>query len=213
MFSDDIQRIFGSRIEGEIHPHCREERAGLYHSVDDESTECETLNFLNALVYLYKPQAMIETGAAKGFGSIAILDAMKRNGFGHLYSIEREARSIEKSRVNICKCDESLLDLVDFCNDDSMHWISSNAGIKFDMGFFDSELSVRHKEFNLMKGSGMFNFPFVAMFHDTSRLRPSYYPNNCSREMIAELDSISSRAQGHLEFQFSRGFRVVHLAK
>lgn len=43
---------------------------------------------LYVLVRLFAPKLMVETGVETGRSSFAILSAMKRNGTGHLYSID-----------------------------------------------------------------------------------------------------------------------------
>jgi predicted O-methyltransferase YrrM len=40
-----------------------------------------------------KPQVLVETGTDKGVGSCVIAEAIRRNGFGHLYTIDIEPES------------------------------------------------------------------------------------------------------------------------
>ncbi len=52
----------------------------------DGTAELATL--VHALVRLRKPQRVVETGVARGVTSAAILDAMRHNGAGHLWSLD-----------------------------------------------------------------------------------------------------------------------------
>lgn len=48
----------------------------------------EFASLMHALVLLRKPRTVVETGVARGLSSAAILDAMERNGAGHLHSLD-----------------------------------------------------------------------------------------------------------------------------
>ena len=48
----------------------------------------ERLQLLYSSVRIFKPKIMVETGVAGGSTSFTILSAMKKNGFGKLYSID-----------------------------------------------------------------------------------------------------------------------------
>jgi len=43
---------------------------------------------LYALVRVFQPEVVVETGVGPGGSSAFILNALERNGFGHLYSID-----------------------------------------------------------------------------------------------------------------------------
>jgi predicted O-methyltransferase YrrM len=48
----------------------------------------ELLNVVGAVVSLMKPKVAVETGVALGFSTATILDTMRANGVGHLYSVD-----------------------------------------------------------------------------------------------------------------------------
>jgi predicted O-methyltransferase YrrM len=207
-----------------VHIHAPEEKSHLYHALDDNSTEVEVLNFINAAVICLKPNRVIETGTFLGFGSIAILDAMINNGFGFLHSLEYKLDRIEDAKKNIKKyfgegfsaplnadhqnytdyCEIIHKSSIDFIN----NYKANKPTDKFDFGFFDSQLAMRHLEFQAMADQGLLNKGFVAIFHDTSRLRPLYLPDYSSPEMIEGLDKLSLGKEW-MEFPNSRGFRML----
>lgn len=52
------------------------------------AVELEVGELLHSLVRAVKPNVIVETGTHKGFSSLMIAEAIRRNGFGHLYSID-----------------------------------------------------------------------------------------------------------------------------
>lgn len=208
-FIDNLTAKFGVKKENEIHPHLPEERADLFHSADPTATEYETLNFLRSFIISTKPTHIVETGTHVGFGTIAIADAIKYNGFGKLWTIEYIDNYRQQAIANVKKYDESLLDHVNFILADTREWLK-NTDLQFDFGFFDSELAYRHIEFNIIKDNLKYNAPFWAMFHDTARNRSLTMGSNSSKEMIQELDNLSLGKEW-MEFPYSRGFRILKL--
>lgn len=55
---------------------------------DVQSSEDEVNEFLYALVRLLKPQCVVETGSYLGDGTLAIARALKKNGFGRVFSCD-----------------------------------------------------------------------------------------------------------------------------
>jgi predicted O-methyltransferase YrrM len=216
MLLQNLRIMFGASTEDKTHPHVVEERAHLYHSIDDgQSTEFEVLHFLNALIICFKPRRIIETGTAYGFGTIAIVDALINNGFGFLHSLDCNSNRIKQARGNLKKyfkkqktyqqhhqiIQQHSFDFID-------NYRAKTDADKFDLGFFDSSLVDRSSEFKMMAKRGILNKNFLAIFHDTSRLRSLSMPDHHCPEMIKELDQLS---QGNewLEFPYSRGFRIL----
>lgn len=210
-FGNSLIETFGCFGELDVHPHVVEERALLYHALDGGSTEIETLNFVNALVYSWKPKLCIETGVYRGFGSIAIGAALKANGFGKCYSVELDPARITEARGHMEKFDPSLLaeSKVEFVESDSLEFLRSFDKGKLDFAFLDSETHLRHQEFAILQERGLLADGAVVMFHDTSPHRMASGTGSDNAALNEALDGVSSR--GHIEFPYSRGFRVVVL--
>jgi hypothetical protein len=205
-FIPNMKSKFGMTKEEKIHPHDIEDRSSLFSSVDATSTELEILNLLNALVYYYKPFRVIETGTFVGFGTIAIADALKQNGFGTVDTIEIDNGCIQRAYGNIKIYDEELLKFIKIHQSDTLKWIEENKNLGFDFGFFDSALVIRAQEIDLLKKNGMLKKNFIAFIHDTSFFR------KCDKEdqiiMNADLDVLSKNRE-HFEGQLSRGWRMI----
>lgn len=73
-----------------------------YSAFNDAGVECETGEFLYAMVRILKPQNVLETGTHWGIGASYIGLAMKDNGFGHLDTIEflPEIHAKAQERIN-----------------------------------------------------------------------------------------------------------------
>ena len=205
-FSEAIAPLIN---EADIHPHCREERADLFHSFTGGGAELEVAQFLKALVFLFKPSNILETGTGEGYATLAIADGIKQNGFGKLHTIELDAHWIDKAKNLMATQDESLLDSVEFHVGKSLDWIANYSGPQFDFVFFDSLLSLRHLEFQAMQERSLLSPQALCVFHDTSRLRGKTM-HDYNPEMIEALDRAQ---QGHqwLESNLSRGLRLIKL--
>jgi predicted O-methyltransferase YrrM len=84
-------------------PSCN--RAELFHKASIAS-EClgvayETADFLYGLVRLTKPGVVVETGTHVGDSAEAIGEALKANGFGHLYTCDTNLEMTERARVRL----------------------------------------------------------------------------------------------------------------
>ena len=208
MIAQKLIETFGCFRETDVHPHCHEERGFLYHAIDGGTTEIETLNFLSALVYSWKPSLVLETGVYRGFGSIAIAAALKANGFGKVYSVEIVPERIEEARRHVEQFDPTLNDHIEFVCGDSLETIRNFDRGRFDFAFLDSETWLRGKEFALLQELGRFKPGALAMFHDTSiHRRDSCADDN--RELTDYVAKLETK--GQLGFPFSRGFHVVAL--
>ncbi len=199
------------KLENVGHPHCKEERAHLFHTFDFSSTEIEYLNLLHSLILVLKPITVLETGTFYGSGSIAIGAALKENGVGKLITLENNKDFVIISKNNIKAC--HLEDYIDIITIDSLNFIENNT-IKFDFVFFDSETKSRAVEFKaLYKKNCLTN---IVSFHDTSRLRMKTYPDQkgINDKYLKDLDYISKNyCNSSIEFKLSRGFRLMQLKK
>lgn len=210
MFSQSMEAVFSSVAEIDVHPHVEEERADLFRAVDIGSAELEILNFLNALIYLYKPRNVLETGTHRGFSAIAIASALKMNGFGKLHTLEYYPMWIDLASRNIEMYDRELVDYIEIHCTESTEWLKQYQGQPFDFAFFDSSLSERYVEFEITKKRGLFSPEAFVMFHDTSRHRGRYF-DDYAPEMLSSLDD-AARDKQRLDFNLSRGFRLFRVS-
>ncbi|MBV6459381.1 MAG: hypothetical protein HONBIEJF_02529 [Fimbriimonadaceae bacterium] len=209
-FSLTLQKVFGeAKSESDVHPHSPVERAHLFHSFDGGSTEIEVLTFLNALVLLFKPTTLLETGSGQGYGTIALAAAIKENGFGKLQSLEFDSNTAREALAKLQRFDDKLLPLVDIHVGESLDFLSGYDGPPFDFAFFDSDLKIRHREFEILKFRDKLRPGAVCVFHDTSRHRGEYL-HDFNAEMIMHLD-VASNSLERLESNLSRGVRLIRL--
>ncbi len=79
-------------------PECPQ--PGLWKMLDSQSTELEVLDFLTALVVTIKPRLIVETGTFLGYGTLALAEGLRQNGFGKIITIEFDpdirARALER---------------------------------------------------------------------------------------------------------------------
>jgi predicted O-methyltransferase YrrM len=208
-FGETLQEVFGSQKESEGHPHVKGEKAELFRTIDFTATEIETLNFLNALVYSFKPKVVLETGTYKGHGTLSIAHALKINGFGKVITVEHDSRLIEQAKTFISLFDESLLNIIDFVHADSVAFTRHYSEEAFDFCFFDTELSCRYDELKHLRRNNKLSNNALCMFHDTSRTRTL---RDYNKRFIKKLDKLQRHRQ-HLEFELSRGFRIIRLSR
>lgn len=57
---------------------------GAWSAPDELSVEFETAEFLTALVYLFKPKRILETGSGRLHSTTALYEGMKKNGIGYM---------------------------------------------------------------------------------------------------------------------------------
>jgi predicted O-methyltransferase YrrM len=113
----------------------------LWHMADSQSTELEVLDFLKALVTTVKPQLVVETGTFLGYGTIALAQGLKSNGFGRIVTIEYDPVIFAKANERIKAA--GLADWVESRNESSTE---STINGKIDLLFSDSALGVRERE-------------------------------------------------------------------
>jgi predicted O-methyltransferase YrrM len=85
-----LPRLVDLRSEQDVHPHVPEERPELFDAWNAGTTELDLLNWLHATVRVLKPKAVLETGAASEFGTIALASACRLNGFGKVHCLQLE---------------------------------------------------------------------------------------------------------------------------
>lgn len=208
-FWEALASRFGQTAEGQIHLHAREERAHLFHSVDSRSTELEVLNFINALVCLFKPETALETRTFLGFGTCAISAGLKSNGRGHAFSLEIDAVHVQWAREHLRQFDRSLEKMVTFINEPSLKFINEYQGKPFDFVFIDTELEIRMTELSLLRKRELLAPGAVCIIHDTSSYRPPETGGGGAddfrdRHMLLALEEQFEI----LQFPYSRGFHL-----
>lgn len=195
-----------------VHPHVDRERANLFAAYDAGSAEIEVLNWLYATICLTKPEKVLETGAAKGLGLIAMGSACRDNGFGKVYSVEIDRNLCNELEKTVVR--EGLEDWVEIVCENSMDYLG-RTDHKFDLAFFDSVCEIRALEFEVcMEKKCLSN---IAVFHDTSEFRtdsmnqwPSEPEHKKYRKML--LDSAKrADVKGYYENKLSRGLFVIFL--
>lgn len=144
-----------------------------WHSTEEESTELEVTELIAGLVRGLQPRLVIETGSGYGQTTMAIAEALDRNGHGMLITYEhdpgRRASLPKHSRVKVEGASLEA-DLV---------------GVVIDFAFFDSFPEFRVDEFRLFR-QWMRPGTIVA-FHDTAP-EASDGAGLALRMEIAELD-------------------------
>jgi predicted O-methyltransferase YrrM len=201
---------YGIRQESEVHPHIEWEKSHLFDAVDGASTELEVLNWLHSTIRLIKPQSILETGSYLGFGTIALAHACKMNGFGKVYSVEFNTNFYNHAKNLIQHA--GLSEYVELLNVDSINYLE-NCDVKFDLGFFDSENSLRGPECEICLKRNILNK--MAVFHDTSLYRTVVHgvkigkEQNDYRNKVYELSKYE-KCTGLQESNLSRGFMVLH---
>lgn len=208
-FAQSLTRFAEPHSEAEVHPHAQSERANLYSAPSGGAAEFEVLNFLNALVYLYKPNLVLETGTGSGLGTAAIAHGLMTNRFGHVHSVELDNQVRVRAGQTIARMQAGMVDWVTLHQGDSREFICNWQGDPFDFVFFDSLVEFRHVEFQTMQQQGLLNKGAVCVFHDTSRARGETM-SDFNRGMIDALDNESSGRQW-MESEGSRGLRVIRL--
>lgn len=196
--------------ESDVHKHCPQERADLFSAIDGGSAELEVLQFLEAMVFLFKPERLLETGTGPAYTSRAIVSGMAKNGFGQFTTLdidELSARYLADRLDDIPMLGKHIS--VAFHQADSKQWIREYQGPPFDFVFFDSLIDFRHTEFELLMSRSKLVPWATCVFHDTSRLRGETMPD-FNPEMISALDRFSHGRQW-LESDLSRGLRVIRL--
>jgi predicted O-methyltransferase YrrM len=185
-----------TRRESDVHPHAPEECAELFHAADGGGTEWEYLNLLFALVIACKPQCIIETGTANGFGTLALAAAAQANGIGRIITVDTGECQQAKGYVEQFR----LTERVHFVRAEAFAHCATTEDA-YDFGFFDSDVSCRHRECDVLirrkKICGL------ATFHDASSLR---FAHGSNFEMVQWIE-----ARAHTFFPLSRGFALIKL--
>ncbi len=208
-FAQFLSQGLETQPESRVHAHVPEERADAFTAFDGGAAELEVLNFLNALVYLFKPRHLLETGTGPGLTTIALASALQANGFGILRTVESEPHVSSAAQRRLEAFSPDIASRVSFQIGDSRGFIEAWEGPPFDFAFFDSLIAFRHIEFQMLLERRLLGSGALCLFHDTSRLR-GRYNSDFNPEMISALDEVSLGRQW-LECDLSRGLRLLRL--
>jgi len=193
--------------EQSFHPHCPEEKGDLFHIMNDHGSEFEVMNFLHAIVLLFKPVNILETGMQNGYSTLAMASACEFNGQGHVTTLDRcvNAHARAGARFTECGLEHRITPVV--C--DSQNWTECYDGEPFDFCFFDTDLKIRSSEFtNLYRRQKMTGIWSV---HDTSRLRGKTM-SDYQQSLVDDLDEHGmEHCVPGIENHLSRGFRFFQL--
>jgi len=195
--------------EIDIHPHCPEEKSHLFDAADGGSTEYEVLNWLHSTVRLLKPEEILETGGWDGLGTIALAHACKLNGFGKVTTLEIDSRQC--LRIEQVLDEARLNKYVDVYCIDSIQYLTRYNKI-FDIGFFDSETTIRAQECSICLEKGLLRK--LAVFHDTSPTRTEKFTaKDIQNKYRNDVLSLAKHANctGYYDSPLSRGFMALWL--
>jgi predicted O-methyltransferase YrrM len=201
MAASSMMGAITEKTETSHHCHVPEERGWLFHSEDTQTTEDEYLHLLHSLVYCLKPLSVLETGTFKGYGTAAMAKALKRNGTGHLVSVEVVPDCVkwgrEMLRVNDVADWATIVEL------DSLDFLKTTTRT-FDFALFDSQLPLRCKELKICIERSLLKSGSMCALHDTSRLRTmsAGTPDPQTPLFWKELEELSSEYGVNMERRF-----------
>lgn len=180
----------------------------LFHcAYDGFGSEFEVGNFLNALIKLMKYGRVLETGMEQGHGTVAMAEAVKWNGFGHLYTVDNCRIAAQKGPLRVEQCE--LEDYVTHIRAESAEWARGYTGEPFDFAFFDCGLLSRQEAFRTLVDNG--KLLRGAAFHDVDH-HATKDDAIKYRDQIEALFQEYGQQYGGLFNQQSRGFRFIQLA-
>lgn len=193
------------------HPHVPEERGELFECHDGGSTELEYLDLVWAFCRVQKPEKILETGALRGFGTVALARAVEANKLGHVFSVEIDGKSIEETQNRLALSQPAGLEKhVTMVQANTLDWLNQIDPweYQFDFCFFDSELTLRCREFQICLDRGLVRSGSLVAFHDTSRLRTmGNQPDPSTGVFWGEYQQLldSGKIRQYIEFPLSRG--------
>jgi predicted O-methyltransferase YrrM len=171
--------------------------------------EQEVMEFVYALVRLFKPRHVIETGTGGGYGTLAIARALDINDSGDLTTIEINPDVIDAAKTFVIEQCPICMPCIQFLCGDSLEVIRSLTCDPFDFAVIDSVIERRITEFEALMANGLLAKGAICIFHDTSRLRGGSM-HDFDQGFIDKLDELSIGSQW-LESPLSRGLRLLRL--
>lgn len=128
------------------------------------AVELEVGEFLHSLVRTVKPTVVIETGTHKGFSALMIARAMKQNGYGHLYTIDKQDYNVAADFNAF-----TLSDFVTFIHSDSIVALKDLCGRleAVDILWLDSDHELKTVLSELEAATPLLKSGSYIAFHDT----------------------------------------------
>ena len=112
-----------------------------FKCVDDGGVEQETGELLYSFIRRMKPDAVLETGTYTGISSLYMAQALKDNGFGHMWSVEFEQFHID--RANKLWQEQGVSEQITSIKADSREFKPDK---QYQFMFLDTELNLRFGE-------------------------------------------------------------------
>jgi predicted O-methyltransferase YrrM len=131
-----MARIFQNDLE--LKPEITDSR---FQMVDDGAVEQETGELLYAFIRRLKPENVLETGTYTGISSLYMAQALKDNGFGHMWSVEFEQFHID--RANKLWQEQGVSTQITSIKADSREFKPDK---QYQFMFLDTELNLRFGE-------------------------------------------------------------------
>jgi len=200
-----------SRPENTRHKHHPDAKAELFMSRGQGQTEDDFLELLSAVVRCCKPNAVIETGTYLADGSLAILNAMHSNGFGHLNTVEARKTNFDKGNARLGREAPPGKATYKHWHMPALQFINEDETGPYQLAFLDCDLATRHLELDSLISLGKLSPGAFVMIHDTSPLRlqrphkVKAYQKGMA-EILPKWD-ITER----LEFPLSRGMTILRI--
>lgn len=143
-----------------LHEHIRSadprtRGADTYSAPAQPAAEGEVADFIASLVRLTKPQRVLELGTAFGHTSAVIAEALVKNGFGHLDTVEKNHNRLPEARQRLANLPATVHQA------DYTRWTPPG---RYDLVFFDADRHNRDREYRLMEP--YINDYAVLLFHD-----------------------------------------------
>lgn len=133
-----------------------------YSCFDTGSLETEVGEFLYGLVRMVKPEKILETGSYHGISTSYMADALKKNGFGKLTTLEYEQINLNTTRIQLAE-----FGLLGFVNTEYVSSLNYQPKEQFDLIFLDTEPGIRFQElvkyYPFLKPGG---FVFIHDLHE-----------------------------------------------
>ena len=151
-------------------PHDACHTPALWHAPNSEATECEVTELVAALVRAVQPEYVVETGSANGFTTVAIGEALHRNGHGRGVSLEVDELLHDEASKRVTRA--GVQDVMEVRLESSLDFTPE---MEVDFALFDSLYELRVDEFLRYKKLGALKPGTIVTFHDwTSGLRGHY---------------------------------------
>jgi len=164
---------FGAVPENTLNNHANENQAWLFSGIDSQSSELEVLNFLYSLVVLDKASRILDLGTGNGYSAAALAAGCRTNGVGSVISVDNESGNDVAAVQNLVSLSPDLVELVQFETADSVEFLKSFSGEKFDLVFLDTDPQNFVAESTLLRMRGLVRSGGLVVLHGVVEI-PGY---------------------------------------